>query len=74
MQAIFSLILFSGDHIRRAAEKMRESRSSDFYTLARLALQGALRTKEDLIALLDEGEPDNTKARRSRRSLSHNCS
>jgi hypothetical protein len=39
MQAIFSLILFSGDHIRRAAEKMRESRSSDFYTLARLALQ-----------------------------------
>ena len=55
-------ILFSGDHIRCAAEKMRESRSSDFYTLARLALQGALRTKEDLIALLEEPAPDNTKA------------
>jgi hypothetical protein len=54
--------LFSGDHIKRAAEKMRESRSSDFFILAKLALQGALRTKEDLIALLEEPAPDNTKA------------
>jgi hypothetical protein len=33
---------------------MRESRSGDWYTLARLALESAVRTESELLELLDD--------------------
>lgn len=40
------------DTIRRAAMAMRDSRSSDFFVLARVALEAAIRNSADLDALL----------------------
>jgi hypothetical protein len=45
-------IFWGQDHIRRAAHAMRESRSSDYFVLARVALQAAIRTESDIEALL----------------------
>jgi hypothetical protein len=42
------------DCIRRAAAAMRQSTSRDLFVLARAALEGAIRGREDLIAILDE--------------------
>jgi hypothetical protein len=47
-------VYWSQDMIRRAADAMRGSRSSDLFVLARLALEGAVRSRDDLLALLDE--------------------
>lgn len=44
-------IFWGGDAIRRAADAMRESRSNDWLILARLALQAAIRSADDLDAL-----------------------
>ena len=40
--------------IRRAASAMRESRSNDLLILARAALQAAIRSEDDLFALLKD--------------------
>ena len=40
--------------IRRAASAMRESRSNDLLILARVALQAAIRSEDDLFALLKD--------------------
>jgi hypothetical protein len=36
---------------------MRQNGSRDFFVLARAALEGAIRSREDLIAILDEPAP-----------------
>jgi hypothetical protein len=46
-------IYWSQDCLRRAHQAMLQSRSSDLLTLARIALQAAIRSEADLIALLD---------------------
>jgi hypothetical protein len=40
--------------IRRAAMAMRDARSRDFYVLAHVALEGAIRNEGDVLALLEE--------------------
>jgi hypothetical protein len=40
------------DAIRRAATALRECRSNDTFTLARIALEAALRSESDLVDLL----------------------
>jgi hypothetical protein len=51
-------IFWGQDHLRRAHRAMLDSRSTDLLTLARLALQGAIRNEADLLALLGE-EPQS---------------
>jgi hypothetical protein len=48
------------DALRRAHEAMRLSRSSDFLTLARVALQAAIRNEADLLAVLAAYPPAKT--------------
>jgi hypothetical protein len=45
-------ISWPGDCIRRAALSMRESRSTDFFILAKVALEAAIRHEIDLLELL----------------------
>jgi hypothetical protein len=45
-------IYWPQDAIRRAATALRECRSNDIFTLARIALEAALRCESDLIDLL----------------------
>jgi hypothetical protein len=45
-------IYWPQDAIRRAATALRECRSNDTFTLARIALEAALRSESDLIDLL----------------------
>lgn len=40
------------DFVRRAHEAMLKSRSTDLLTLARLALEAAIKTESDVLALL----------------------
>jgi hypothetical protein len=40
--------------VKRAAMAMIEARSQDWYVLARLALQAAVRTRDDVATLLDD--------------------
>jgi hypothetical protein len=47
-------IFWPQDFMRRAHEAMLASRSTDLLTLARLALQAAIRSEDDLLALLDD--------------------
>jgi len=55
---VFAAILqrrhWSHDAIKRAALAVREARSDDYYVLARLALQAAVRTRSDLLELLND--------------------
>jgi hypothetical protein len=51
-------IHWPGDAIRRAASAIREVYSTDFYVMARRALEAAIRNESDLIELL----PPNTVA------------
>jgi hypothetical protein len=46
-------VYWSEAHLRRAHRAMLDSRSSDLMTLARRALEGAIRDQDDLAALLD---------------------
>jgi hypothetical protein len=67
-------ISFSADHIRRAAEKMRESGSSDYFTLARLALQGVLFGPRKIWSPCSTSPHRKTpRRRRRRRSLSRSA-
>jgi hypothetical protein len=50
-------IYWPGDCIKRAALAMRESRSSDLFILAKLALEAALPSRADLLDLLNEPAP-----------------
>jgi len=50
-------IYWSQDAMRRAHQAMLDSRSSDFLTLARVALQAAIRNETDLLALLPVAPP-----------------
>jgi hypothetical protein len=50
-------IYWSQDTLRRAHQAMLHSRSSDLLTLARVALQAAIRNEADLLALLDADPP-----------------
>jgi hypothetical protein len=50
-------IFWSQDALRRAHQAMLLSRSSDLLTLARVALQAAIRTEADLLALLPADPP-----------------
>jgi hypothetical protein len=52
------------DCMRRAHQAMLDSKSSDLLTLARAALQAAIRTEADLLALLP-AEPPAKPAPRS---------
>jgi hypothetical protein len=45
-------IYWQQDHVRRAADAMRESGSNDFFILARLALEAAVRSEDDLIEMI----------------------
>jgi hypothetical protein len=45
------------DCIRRAAANMRQNGSRDLFILARAALEGAIRSRADLVAILDEPAP-----------------
>ena len=47
-------IYWSQACMRRAHQAMLDSRSSDLLTLARVALQAAIRSEADLLALLDD--------------------
>jgi hypothetical protein len=47
-------IFWPQDFMRRAHEAMLSSRSTDLLTLARLALQAAIRSEDDLLALIDD--------------------
>ena len=47
--------------LRRAHRAMLDSRSSDLLRLARVALEGAIRDRADLLALLDETNPPPMK-------------
>jgi hypothetical protein len=60
-------VFWGQDHLRRAHRAMLASRSTDLLTLARLALQGAIRNEDDLLALLD-GRRDR-KGEATRRSM-----
>jgi hypothetical protein len=55
---------WNGDAIKRAAVAIRENYSTDFYVLARRALEGAIRNEADLLALLPE-PPATAPLRRS---------
>jgi hypothetical protein len=50
-------IFWSQDAMRRAHQAMLDSRSSDLLTLARVALQAAIRTEADLLAVLAADPP-----------------
>lgn len=45
------------DMLKRTAIAMRESRSADWFVLARVALEAAIRNQDDLVALLAASEP-----------------
>jgi hypothetical protein len=45
------------DALRRAADAIREARSNDVLVLARKALEAAVRSEDDLLALLPAGPP-----------------
>lgn len=47
-------VFWGQDHLRRAHHAMLDSRSTDLLTLARLALQAAIRSEDDLLALIDD--------------------
>jgi hypothetical protein len=51
------------DHIRRAAANLRQSTSRDLFVLARAALEGAIRSRDDLLQLLDEPTPGRIPAK-----------
>jgi hypothetical protein len=53
--------------MRRAHEAMLHSRSSDLLTLARVALQAAIRNEADLLALLSADPPTKNHRFRSPR-------
>jgi hypothetical protein len=46
------IVTWPGDFIKRAATAMRESRSNDYFVLARTALEAAIRGEHDLEELL----------------------
>jgi hypothetical protein len=50
-------IYWNGEAIRRAAMAIRETYSTDFFTMARRALEAAIRSEDDLAALLAERPP-----------------
>jgi hypothetical protein len=50
-------VYWSQDHVSRAHSAMLRSRSSDLLVLARLALEGAVRTADDLLVLIPQREP-----------------
>jgi hypothetical protein len=56
-------VYWSQDHMRRAHRAMVLSRSSDLLTLARVALQAAIRNEADLLALLSADAPPAKKPR-----------
>ena len=48
-------VFWGQDHLRRAHRAMLDWRSSDLLTLARVALEAAIRSDDDLRDLLDTG-------------------
>jgi len=57
-------VYWSQDAMRRAHQAMLDSRSSDLLTLARVALEAAIRTEADILELLQPANPP-PKAQRS---------
>jgi hypothetical protein len=55
-------VYFGQDIIRRAAMALRECRSGDIFTAARATLEAAIRSENDLLALLNEAKPPQAKA------------
>ncbi len=47
-------IFWTQEHIKRAADAMREARTPDLYRLARAALEAAIKSEADLWALLEQ--------------------
>jgi hypothetical protein len=43
--------------IKRAADAMREARSQDYYVMAKISLEAAVRSRDDLLELLNDGAP-----------------
>jgi hypothetical protein len=54
-------IFWPQDALRRAHQAMLTSRSTDLLVLARLALQAAVHTEDDLLALLAAYSPDRPR-------------
>ena len=54
---------WSQDAVRRAYESMLKSQSHDLLVLARVALQGAIRSEADLLALLPAEPPQTHSAK-----------
>jgi hypothetical protein len=50
-------IRWNSDAIRRATSAIREAYSKDFYVMARRALEAAVRTEADLLALHETTKP-----------------
>jgi hypothetical protein len=63
-------IYWSQDAMRRAHQAMLDSKSSDFLTLARVALQAAIRSEADLLALLDDRPPPAFRPKGSAKATS----
>jgi hypothetical protein len=57
-------VFWSQDHLRRTHEAMLKSRSTDLLVLAGLALQAAIRSRADLVALLPDDPPEPAPPRR----------
>jgi hypothetical protein len=50
-------VFWPQDAVKRAADGLRQCRSHDLYTMARAALEGAVRGRDDLLELLNEAAP-----------------
>jgi hypothetical protein len=56
-------ICFSAEHIKRAADALRECRSGDLYTMATAALRAAIRNRDDATDLLEDQTTPTPPAR-----------
>jgi hypothetical protein len=67
-------IHWGGDHIRRAATALRDARAStDYFLIARLVLQAAIRTEDDLFELLPGPAANTPKPRPVTAAVSHHA-
>jgi hypothetical protein len=64
-------VYWSQSCMKRAHQAMLDSRSSDLLTLARVALQAAIRTEADLLALLDDRPPPAFRPKGSAKAELH---
>ena len=63
------VLFWPGEMIRRAAIAMIEARSTDYFVMAKLALEAAVRDQDDIAELLDSKPQSASKAARQTRSM-----